>query len=165
VPAVRTLLLTGVDAFRDRLWDTGYRGLTEDGQYYGYSLALGSAEVTLLEQAMPIAALALDGRWSPLRIRRTTPRGAAQGRSAPQAAWIVADMLADPECPRRTFGSIQALRLPFWAAVKTGTSKAMRDNWCIGFSDRFTVGGVGRQSGGRSDARRLGHQRRGAGVA
>src|SRR5690606_20108291 len=23
--------------------------------------------------------------------------------------------------------------------VKTGTSKAMRDNWCIGFSDRFTV--------------------------
>ena len=32
-----------------------------------------------------------------------------------------------------------ALRLPFWAAAKTGTSKAMRDNWCIGFSDRYTV--------------------------
>jgi penicillin-binding protein 1C len=27
-----------------------------------------------------------------------------------------------------------------WAAVKTGTSKDMRDNWCIGFSDRYTVG-------------------------
>ncbi|NWG75984.1 MAG: penicillin-binding protein 1C, partial [Rubrivivax sp.] len=28
----------------------------------------------------------------------------------------------------------------FWSAVKTGTSKDMRDNWCVGFSDRFTVG-------------------------
>ena len=25
------------------------------------------------------------------------------------------------------------------AAVKTGTSKAMRDNWCVGWSDRYTV--------------------------
>src|SRR3546814_5896090 len=49
VPAVRTLVLVGVDQFRDRLWDTGYRGLTEDGQYYGYSLALGSAAVTLMQ--------------------------------------------------------------------------------------------------------------------
>ena len=36
VPAVRTLLLVGVEAFRDRLWDTGYRGLIEDGEYYGF---------------------------------------------------------------------------------------------------------------------------------
>jgi penicillin-binding protein 1C len=26
-----------------------------------------------------------------------------------------------------------------WTAVKTGTSEDMRDNWCIGFSRRFTV--------------------------
>ena len=39
-----------------------------------------------------------------------------------------------------TFGLDNALRLPFWAAVKTGTSKALRDNWCIGFSRRYTVG-------------------------
>lgn len=38
-----------------------------------------------------------------------------------------------------TFGLDSALRLPFWAAAKTGTSKAMRDNWCVGFSTRFTV--------------------------
>ncbi|NWN23155.1 penicillin-binding protein 1C, partial [Escherichia coli] len=55
-------------------------------------------------------------------------------------AWIVADMLADPNARAGTFGVDSALRLPFWAAVKTGTSKAMRDNWCIGFTDRFTVG-------------------------
>ncbi|MEO7385237.1 MAG: transglycosylase domain-containing protein, partial [Novosphingobium sp.] len=41
VPAVRALLLDGVQPFRDRLWDLGYTGLQEDGSYYGYSLALG----------------------------------------------------------------------------------------------------------------------------
>ncbi|WP_448665164.1 penicillin-binding protein 1C [Sphingomonas sp. CJ20] len=140
VPAVRTLLLTGVDAFRDRLWDTGYRGLVEDGQYYGYSLALGSAEVTLMEQVAAYRSLALGGRWSPLRLVQGDPHEPPRRTTSPEAAWIVADMLADPNARVGTFGTDSALRLPFWAAVKTGTSKAMRDNWCIGFSDRFTVG-------------------------
>jgi len=140
VPAVRTLLLTGVDAFRDRLWDTGYRGITEDGQYYGFSLALGSAEVTLMEQVAAFRSIARGGLWSPLRL--STQSEAAEPRRvlSSQAAWIVADMLADPNARAVTFGLDSALRLPFWAAAKTGTSKAMRDNWCIGFSDRFTVG-------------------------
>ncbi len=60
--------------------------------------------------------------------------------TSPQAAWIVANMMADPNARAVTFGLDSSLRLPFWAAVKTGTSKAMRDNWCIGFTDRFTVG-------------------------
>lgn len=139
VPAVRTLLLTGVESFRDRLWDTGYRGLTEDGDYYGFSLALGSAEVTLLQQANAYRALANGGRFSALRIRPDDADGKPRQVFTPQAAFLAADMMADPGARAVTFGLDSALRLPFWAAVKTGTSKAMRDNWCIGFSDRFTV--------------------------
>jgi penicillin-binding protein 1C len=139
VPAVRVLLLDGVEAFRDRLWDLGYRGLTEDGDYYGYSLALGSAEVTLLQQAAAFRALSQGGRYRPLRLRRDDPRSDASEVMAPAAAWIVADMMSDPDARAVTFGVDSALRLPFWAAAKTGTSKAMRDNWCVGFSDRFTV--------------------------
>ncbi|WP_301073809.1 penicillin-binding protein 1C [Sphingomonas sp.] len=139
VPAVRTLLLVGVDPFRDRLWDSGYRGLTEDGQYYGFSLALGSAEVTLLEQAAAYRSLALGGAWSPLRVTKDQPRGESRQVTTGPAAWIVGDMMADPNARAATFGLDSALRLPFWAAVKTGTSKAMRDNWCIGYSERFTV--------------------------
>ena len=139
VPAVRTLLLVGVDDFRDRLWDSGYRGLVEDGDYYGYSLALGSAEVTLLEQADAYRSLANGGRWAPLRLVANDPAQAPHAVTTPQAAWIVADIMADPNARAVTFGLDNSLRLPFWAAVKTGTSKAMRDNWCVGFSDRYTV--------------------------
>lgn len=139
VPAVRTLLLVGVNAFRDRLWDLGYRGLTEDGDYYGFSLALGSAEVTLAEQANAFRALANAGRWSPARLRAEDRREASRPVISPAAAWITADILSDPGARAGTFGLDSALRLPFWAAVKTGTSKAMRDNWCVGFSSRYTV--------------------------
>ena len=93
----------------------------------------------MLEQAAAYRALALEGQWSSLRIRREDRREASRKVFSPQASWIVADMLADPDARARAFGMDSALRLPFWAAVKTGTSKAMRDNWCIGFSDRFTV--------------------------
>ena len=140
VPAVRTLLLVGVESFKDRLFDTGYQGLVEEGDYYGFSLALGSAEVTLVEQVAAFRSLARGGVWTPLRLRANDPRGDPRRTTTPEAAWIVADMLADPNARAGTFGIDSALRLPFWAAAKTGTSKAMRDNWCIGFSDRFTVG-------------------------
>ncbi len=139
VPAVRTLLIAGTEAFRDRLWDTGYRGLTEDGAYYGFSLALGSAEVTLLEQAAAYRSLALGGRWAPLRITAGDPQVIPRQVVSAQAAWMVSDILADPSARAQTFGLSSALKLPFWAAAKTGTSKGMRDNWCIGYSDRYTV--------------------------
>jgi penicillin-binding protein 1C len=95
--------------------------------------------VTLLEQADAYRSLANGGRWAPVRMTAKDPVPASKPITTPQAAWIVADMMADPNARAVTFGLDSSLRLPFWAAVKTGTSKAMRDNWCIGFSDRYTV--------------------------
>lgn len=139
VPAVRTLLLTGVEPFRDRLWDAGYKGLTQDGDFYGFSLALGSAEVTLVEQAAAYRMLARGGLWSPLRFRLDQDASPDRRVMPAAATAIVADMLADPGARALSFGLDNQLGLPFWAAVKTGTSKAMRDNWCVGFSQRYTV--------------------------
>ncbi len=66
----------------------------------------------------------------------------------PAVAWLVADMLADPAARATGFGFDSPLVTRGWAAVKTGTSKDMRDNWCIGFTDRYTVGvWVGNASG------------------
>ncbi|HEU0230244.1 MAG TPA: penicillin-binding protein 1C, partial [Burkholderiaceae bacterium] len=48
----------------------------------------------------------------------------------------------------RTFGLDSPLTTSFWSAVKTGTSKDMRDNWCVGWSRFYTVGvWVGNSSG------------------
>ncbi len=139
VPAVRTMLLGGVQPFRDLLWDLGYQGITQDGDYYGFSLALGSAEVTLLEQANAFRSLANGGKWSATRLLKSDAASPAKLVISPQAAWIISDILSDASARASTFGIDSALRLPFWAAVKTGTSKALRDNWCVGYSDRFTV--------------------------
>ncbi len=139
VPAVRALVIDDVQQFRDRLWALGYHGLVEDGEYYGFSLALGSAEVSLVEQANAFRTFANAGRWTPVRFGPSDKGEAARPIVSPAAAFIVGDILADAAARTDAFGADSALRLPFWAAAKTGTSKGMRDNWCIGWSDRFTV--------------------------
>ena len=52
----------------------------------------------------------------------------------------MSDILADRDARSDTFGLENPLATRFWSAVKTGTSKDMRDNWCIGYSSRYTVG-------------------------
>ena len=139
VPAVRALIIDDVQQFRDRLWALGYHSLVEDGEYYGFSLALGSAEVSLVEQANAFRTFANQGRYTPVHFIRGAKADEARQIVSPAAAFIVGDILADASARTDAFGSDSALRLPFWAAAKTGTSKGMRDNWCIGWSDRFTV--------------------------
>jgi penicillin-binding protein 1C len=148
VPAVRTLVLVGVKPFRDRLNALGYAGITQDGDFYGYSLALGSAEVTLWEQAQAYRTLARGGLWSLLTLTGapvSVARGSSGGSTADrqilpaQESYIVSDILADRAARAVTFGLDNHLNTPYWSAAKTGTSKDMRDNWCIGFSRRFTV--------------------------
>ncbi|MGH8678012.1 MAG: penicillin-binding protein 1C, partial [Burkholderiales bacterium] len=138
VPAVRTLMLVGADAFAERLRDLGFAEVTEDGDYYGFSLALGSAEVTLWQLVNAYRTLANGGRWSPLVVEKAKARSAQAMDTA--ASWIVADILSDKLARSPTFGLDNALAARRWAPVKTGTSKDMRDNWCIGFTNRYTVG-------------------------
>jgi penicillin-binding protein 1C len=140
VPAVRTMILTGVEPLRDRLADLGYAGITESGEFYGFSLALGSAEVSLLEQVNAYRTLANGGLWSPLRFRTEAAVPPARRVMSTAAAFLVADILSDGASRSVTFGLDSPLATRFWTAVKTGTSKDMRDNWCIGFSRRHTVG-------------------------
>ncbi|HEX7954615.1 MAG TPA: penicillin-binding protein 1C, partial [Burkholderiales bacterium] len=84
-------------------------------------------------------ALANGGSWSALRLERALRTAATPVMDA-AASWIVTDMLSDPLARSVTFGLESALASRHWAAVKTGTSKDMRDNWCVGFSGQFTVG-------------------------
>ncbi|GBG13601.1 penicillin-binding protein 1C [Novimethylophilus kurashikiensis] len=145
VPAVRTLTLVGVDRFLNTLRDLGMSSLNQEAEHYGFGLALGGAETTLLQLTNAYRTLANGGQWRPTRflldksVPSTSPAGARQILS-PQASFIIADILADPAARTLTFGLSSPLSTHTWAAVKTGTSKAMRDNWAVGFTDRYTVG-------------------------
>lgn len=139
IPAVRTLVMLGPDHFAEYLDRFGIH-LREIGGYYGYSLALGSTEVTLLELANAYRTLANGGRSSPVRLQPDDPRQPSVPVLDPGAAWIVGDILSDPVARAPTFGTASVLATPFWTAVKTGTSKDMRDNWAVGWSQRYTVG-------------------------
>jgi penicillin-binding protein 1C len=139
IPAVRALTVVGADAFARRLRALGFRHITRDGDHYGFSLALGSAEVSLEQLVSAYRTLANGGWYSPL----ATVRGTAATRTRvldSGAAFIVTDILADRAARGLTFGLENVLATPFWSAVKTGTSKDLRDNWCLGFTDRYTVG-------------------------
>jgi penicillin-binding protein 1C len=138
VPAVRTLLLSGIEPFHERLLQLGLP-LKEDAPFYGYALALGSPEVSLWSLTNAYRALANGGRHSGARLLPGAPEK-SEAVFDPAASFIVGDILADRAARSVTFGLENPLATPFWSAVKTGTSKDMRDNWCIGFTPRFTVG-------------------------
>ncbi|AMO22581.1 hypothetical protein GCM10027034_29970 [Ramlibacter solisilvae] len=145
VPAVRALVMVTPEAMARTLQAAGLP-LRDSGDYYGYSLALGSAEVPLLGLANAYRTLANGGRFAPVRWTRTASP-AAQAID-PAAAFIVGDILSDPNARARTFGTDSLLATRMWTAVKTGTSKDMRDNWAVGWSSRYTVGvWVGNASG------------------
>ena len=178
VPAVRALVMVSPRAFHRQLGALGI-ALPESGDYYGYSLALGSAELSLLQLTNAYRALANGGRYCAPRLLPDAPRPspqpspqrgegaksslplppAGEGRGEgsapachqaldPAAAFIASDILADRNARALTFGLDSILATRFWSAVKTGTSKDMRDNWAVGFSRRYTVGvWVGNASG------------------
>jgi len=124
VPAVRSLALVGPELFVDRLQALGFEHVAHDGDYYGYSLALGSAEVSLWELTNAYRALANGGQLAPLTL--TAVKAPGQSVMDRAASYIVADILSDRAARSITFGLASPLAGRFWAAVKTGTSKGAR---------------------------------------
>lgn len=147
IPAVRTLVMVTPERLFQRLRALGVK-LPESGDFYGYSLALGSADVSLLALTNAYRALAAGGRSQPVRTVLGAPAAPPAQVMDSDAAWIIGDILSDGSARARTFGLDSPLSTRIWTAVKTGTSKDMRDNWCIGYSARYTVGvWVGNASG------------------
>ena len=141
VPAVKTLSLVGVEPFLNKLRQLGIKGLNESGDFYGPSLALGSADVSLWELTNAYRSLANEGVWSALRLIPGQNSSSLKKRVfSKESSFLISDILSDREARSITFGLENSLATRFWTAVKTGTSKDMRDNWCIGFSKKYTVG-------------------------
>lgn len=140
VPALRELnLLGGPRPLYDTLENLGITTLGPDPELYGLGLTLGNAPVRLLELTNAYATLARLGIWRPALLFPSTSDDSHPMFEA-RATWLIADILSDAEARAPSFQPGGPLDLPFRCAVKTGTSSDFHDNWCIGFTPRFTVG-------------------------
>lgn len=127
-------------------------GITTIGsnKNYGLSLALGSAEVPLLEMTNAYAAFAHQGQQyktssiQEIDDKFNTPVYRAQKpvshtAISPQGAFLISNILSDNQARAPIFGS--SLTVPGrTAAVKTGTTDEQRDAWTIGYTPQLTVG-------------------------
>jgi len=101
--AVRVIHLTGVGPFVQKLRDMRFSHL-ESEDYYGPSVALGSADVSLYELVNAYRTLASGGVWSEMRL--TPEKDKAKGRRvfSRETAFLVSDILSDREARSTTFG-------------------------------------------------------------
>ena len=141
IPALKTLQHVGTEPYLRTLAALGFEGLTNHPDFYGDGIALGSGAVTLLELVQAYGALANGGVLRHVTSRLDRPSGNRARRVySPEAASLVANILADPDARALEFGRDSVLAFPVQTAVKTGTSSDFRDAWAVGFDYRYTVG-------------------------
>jgi len=129
VPAVLAYKLVGPDRVVQLLKNAGVQNLA-DADYYGPSLALGSVDVSL---------------WELVFLYRDIFYG---NHFKKETRELLFDALSKAENRIYSFGLESVLNTKFKTAIKTGTSKDMRDNWCIGVNEKYTIGvWVGNSSG------------------
>ena len=142
MPAVRTLELVGLDRFHDDAARARLRHADRARRALRRLAGAGRRrrDAARADQRVPRARQrrrrGADARRrrrrrraDARRVLRRRPRASSSPTSSPTAARA-----------RSTFGLDNPLATRVWSAVKTGTSKDMRDNWCIGFTSRYTVG-------------------------
>lgn len=137
VPAVKVFKLLNDESFWEKLSALNFKNLQEP-DHYGPALALGVADVSLEDLAQAYRTLAQGGHYASLKFESDQDIPASYQVFAAASARQVLQILSENQNRSLGFGLSSVLALP-GTAVKTGTSKDMRDNWCIGTSERFTV--------------------------
>jgi penicillin-binding protein 1C len=150
VPAVKTLYLAGIPDVLALAKGMGLSSLGVPADY-GLSLALGAAEVRLLDLVNAYAAFANDGMLNPstgilkvtdadgktLQEFKEEPRRAIDPDVAHEISYILSNNEArQPEYPPQN---------PFYfpgydVAAKTGTTNESRDVWTVGYTPSIAIG-------------------------
>ena len=149
--AVHTLRRVGVPTLVDRLRAAGLTTLDKPAAAYGPSLAIGDTQFRLLEYAAAFAAFGNGGRAIVPRAvsRLRFPGGAAVDVPladgavvfSPQIAYLIFDILSDPDARRPMFGSAAPMEVGFKVALKTGTTRAYTDDLAFrNHAREYTVG-------------------------
>lgn len=139
IPALNTVAQLGAQSVIDTLRGFGLGTIDRPAAHYGAGIAIGGAEVRLLDLVAAYACLARGGRYLPPRVMRDEPLSPARRVLSAEAAYIVSDILGGTERSHDLFGHIADAALPR-AAWKTGTSSAYRDAWTIAWTPRHVIG-------------------------
>lgn len=170
VPAFKTILATGVE---DVVATAKKMGLTELEGHYGPSLTIGGVDVKLVDMVYGYSVFAAGGVMRGVATALELPEGSRQLDPVsilkvvdasgevlfdinqervdvpvipPEYAYLITDILSDPQAQCATFGC-GGLSIPGrQAAIKTGTSepyeesRAIGDTWAMGYTPELVVG-------------------------
>ena len=145
IPAVYTLEKIGVPVFVRKLKELDFTSLEGQEEEVGVGLAIGNAEVTLLELVRAFSVFPRGGVKNTLTWRRFEPgQLTAAGKEhrvfSPFTAGLICDILADRKSRVTGFGSHSVLDTGFTAIFKTGTSNQFANTWALGATPRYTMG-------------------------
>lgn len=142
IPALRVVSDVGVPEFIQKLSELGFDSVSGSAERYGAGIALGNAEISLLSLARAYGCFVSRGEVHDLRYLSSGGRAPSGARRvfSPQSSYIIFDVLSDNSARAPAFGLSSPLRTPFPCAVKTGTTKNYRDNWCVGVTRDYVVG-------------------------
>ena len=154
IPAVKVMQKVGVSESVETAERMGLTTVDAKNDY-GLSLALGTAEVPLLEMTNAYAAFANGGQqYATTTIKNIqskyndkvfASKETAKQVMSEQASFLISDILSDNGSRSSVFGSSLNVvdaktRAVKKAAVKTGTTDDSKDAWTIGYAPQLAVG-------------------------
>lgn len=147
IPAVRMLYLAGITDSIKTAEDMGVQNL-KGAEQYGLSLALGGAEVSLLDMTSAYGVFGNNGekaKTTPIlkitNLDNTTIEQfstSTQQVIPQQTAELINDVLSDPYARSSIFGTNYFNGRQ--VAVKTGTTNSSRDAWMLGYTPSISIG-------------------------
>lgn len=150
VPAVKAMYLTGIPNVLTLAKDMGISTLGKPSDY-GLSLALGAAEVRLLDLVGAYGAFANDGKLNTptgiLRITDKTGKTLEEYKEdtkqviAPEIAHGISSMLSNNQARQPEYPPVNPFTFPGYdVAAKTGTTNESRDAWTVGYTPSIAIG-------------------------